>query len=246
MIALGIATGGGNILSYLNTTSVFITVGGAFLATLASNPWSHIRRSFSAIQIAFTRRKTDPIQTILTLLSFSEKARREGLLALEDDLEDVQDKFLQSAIRLVVDGAEPDLIKNIMTTELDSIDRRHESARKVFEDLAALSPAFGMIGTLIGLVVMMKNLGGDASAIGRGMAAALITTLYGSIMANAVFIPIAGKLERDNDMEMMMREMVIEGTLSIQAGDNPRILQQKLASYFPENIRRQINEHIGE
>ena len=129
---------------------------------------------------------------------------------------------------------------------MQDIDNRHQNGKALFSDLGDMAPAFGMIGTLIGLIVMMKNLGGDMTAIGRGMAAALLTTLYGAVLANSVYIPIGNKLEKINAAEITIKEIVVEGTLSIQSGDNPRILQQKLVSFFPPKVRDKISEQIGE
>jgi len=246
MVVFGIITGGGDPVSYLDIPSVIITIGGSFFATMTSHPLAATKKVIVLFKVAIRGISGDPAQTILTLLSFSEKARREGLLALEDDLEEVTDKFMKGGVQLVVDGTEPELVKNIMNAELEALDKRHNVYKKVLDDFASLCPAFGMIGTLIGLIVMMKSLGGDPSAIGRGMAAALLTTLYGAVLANGVFIPVANKLDKINQAEISMKEIVIEGTLSIQAGDNPRILQQKLTSYFAPDVRAKITEQIGE
>lgn len=246
MIVIGIFIGGGNPMNYFHLPSIVITIGGATFATIASNRMDNVKKFIDVIKTVFINRKIDPIQVILTLLSFSEKARREGLLALEDDLEEVNDTFFRFGIQLVIDGAEPELVKNIMSSELEALDTRHETMRKMLEDMAIFSPAFGMIGTLIGLIIMLKHIGGDPASIGRGMSAALLTTFYGAILANGIFVPISAKLQKNHTVEIMMREIIVEGTLSIQAGDNPRILQQKLMSYFPPDIRDKIDEQIGE
>jgi chemotaxis protein MotA len=180
------------------------------------------------------------------IVTFSEKARREGLLALEDDLDELEDDFLRKGIQLVVDGTDPEIIRNIMETELNNMQTRHEQGIKVFEDWGLFAPAFGMIGTLIGLIIMLQNLGGDQSAIGSGMSAALITTLYGAVFANSVLIPIANKLIYVNEQEILIREIMIEGTLSIQSGDNPRIVKEKLVSFLPPEIRAMVEEETGE
>lgn len=245
-IGFGILMGGGAIATYISVSSIFIVVGGAFGAVAAAHPLANLKKMIKVFVIAFSYKESDPSKTILTLISFSEKARREGLLALEDDLEETEDDFLRSGVQLVVDGTEPEVVKNIMEAELDSISNRHEDMIKIFEDMGLFCPAYGMIGTLIGLIVMMSNLGGDASAIGQGMAAALITTLYGSILANGIFIPIAKKLYQYNGQEMLMKSIIVEGTLSIQSGDNPRILQQKLVSYFSPDVRKTIKDQMGE
>ena len=246
MVIFGIITSGGDINLYLHLPSVLITFGGSVFATIGSNPMRNVKRLFAVIQTALRNQKHDPVETILVLLSFSEKARREGLLALEDDLDEVTDQFLKSGVQLVVDGTEPELVKSIMMAEINSLDARHNVLRKMIEDMATFAPAFGMTGTLIGLILMMRNLGGDPGAIGAGMAAALLTTLYGVVLANALFLPLHNKLDKNNDIEINMKEIVVEGALSIQAGDNPRILQRKLTSYFPLEVREKINEEIGE
>ena len=245
-ISFGIITGGGSLVAYIDIPSVLITIGGASMATVFANPLERTKRLITIMQVSFKNNDIDPIQTILTILSFSEKARREGLLALEDDLEEVSDQFLKSGVQLVVDGTEPELVKSIMSGELEALETRHNNYIGLIESLADLCPAFGMIGTLIGLIVMMNALGGDPSAIGAGMAAALLTTLYGAVLANGVFIPMTKKLSAANATEVSMREIVIEGVLSIQEGDNPRILEQKLTSYFPADVREKISEQIGE
>ena len=168
---------------------------------------------------------------ITTLVAFSEKARREGLLALEDDLDEGEDEFMRKGIQLVVDGTDPDIIKNILYTELNQVQARHSSNIKVIDDWSKLAPAFGMIGTLTGLIAMLANME-DSSAIGAGMAQALITTMYGSLMANLVLIPFKNKLVDLDDGETLVKELIIEGILSIQSGDNPRILEEKLIAFW--------------
>jgi chemotaxis protein MotA len=179
------------------------------------------------------------------IVTFSEKARREGLLALEDDLDELEDIFLRKGIQLVVDGTDPEIIRNIMETELNNMISRHQDGIKIFEDWGAFAPAFGMIGTLIGLILMLSNIE-DKSAIGPGMSTALITTLYGAFLANLVFLPIAAKLAFVDKQEVLLREIMIEGTLSIQSGDNPRIVKEKLVSFLTPEMRAQVDEETGE
>ena len=248
MMLIGILLEGTNLLFYLNITSIFITLGGSAFATAASNNFENLRNIPSLFRVVFFFEKIDPSQTILSLLSFSERARREGLLALEDDLEQipVNDIFLRTGIELIVDGTDPEVVKNILSAELSALDARHMQMKKIVDDMAYFCPSFGMIGTILGLVAMMRQLGGGVDAIGRGMGIALLTTLYGSILANAVFIPIANKLEKKNTIEVTLREIIVEGVLSIQAGDNPRILQRKLLSYLPPADRNEIESQTGE
>jgi chemotaxis protein MotA len=153
----------------------------------------------------------------------------------------VEDEFMRKGIQLVVDGTDPDIIKNILYTELNQLQERHETGIKVFDDWGKIAPAFGMIGTLAGLVAMLGNLE-DKSSIGSGMALALITTMYGAIFANLVFIPIKNKLEDRDKEETRSKEIIIEGILSIQSGDNPRILLEKLVSFLPPKQRDAIRQ----
>jgi chemotaxis protein MotA len=178
---------------------------------------------------------------IARLVAFSEKARREGLLALEDDLEEVEDDFLRKGIQLVVDGTDPEIIKSILNTELSKIQERHEAGIKLFDDWGKFAPAWGMTGTLIGLIGMLANIE-DQAAIGSGMATALITTLYGVIIANLIMIPIKNKLTDRDVSETLVKEIMIEGILSIQSGDNPRILEEKLLSYMTPARREAVRQ----
>ncbi len=241
IVGIVVAGGVGGLFSFISISSVFITVGGSFAAIMVSNT---LPKTLGLMKVAMNAIRTKPLEAgriISMIVTFSEKARREGLLALEDDLDELEDDFLRKGIQLVVDGTDPEIIRNIMETELNNMQARHQEGIKIFEDWGALAPAFGMIGTLIGLILMLANIE-DKSAIGPGMSTALITTLYGAILANLVFIPIANKLSYVNNQEILMREIMIEGTLSIQSGDNPRIVKEKLISFLPPEIRAQVEE----
>jgi chemotaxis protein MotA len=176
-------------------------------------------------------------------MGMSEKARREGLLALEEELEDLDDEYMKKGLRLVVDGTDAEVIRNLMENELSQIQNRHAAKISAVNMWAGLAPGLGMLGTVIGLIGMLKNLE-DKSTVGPNMAVALITTLYGSIMANLVFIPVAGKLKSKDDAETLIKEMQIEGVLSIQAGDNPRILAMKLLSYLEPTDRKVVEAEV--
>ena len=247
VIIVGIVvTGGvGGLFGFISIASVFITIGGSFAAIMVSNTMA---KTLGLMKVAMNAIRAKPIETgrvIAMIVTFSEKARREGLLALEDDLDELEDDFLRKGIQLVVDGTDPEIIRNIMETELNHMINRHQEGIKIFEDWGTLAPAFGMTGTLIGLILMLANIE-DKSAIGPGMSTALITTLYGVILANLVFIPIANKLTYVNNQEILLREIMIEGTLSIQSGDNPRIVKEKLVSYLTPEVRAQVEEEAGE
>lgn len=228
------------LYKWINLPSILITVGGHFSSFFIAFP---LRKILTLLQVGgkvFNEPKIDYIQLIETLVEKSEKARRDGLLALDDETEDLPDEFLRNGIRLVVDGTEPELVKDIMGDELSKLEERHMRSRDMFDLLAIFAPAFGLIGTLIGLIGMLSQLGGDKTAIGIGMSTALITTLYGSFLANFIYIPISKKLENRSNDEILEKEIMLEGTLSIQSGENPRILRQKLASFLPPSVREQV------
>jgi len=176
---------------------------------------------------------------IVDLVYYAEHARREGLLSLEDSLDNMDNDFMRKGIQLVVDGTDPDIIKNILYTELNQIQDRHQDGINLFAFWGAIAPAYGMIGTLIGLIAMLADLD-NSSAIAQGMATALITTMYGTIMANIFMLPIRQKLVDRSKYETRSKEIIIEGILSIQAGDNPRILMEKLLSFLPPGEREPV------
>jgi chemotaxis protein MotA len=243
VLSLGVITAGLNPLSIIDIPSVLITIGGGVAGTILSSPWETTLGMGKVTRKIFFVTKFDTTNLITTLVSFSEKARREGLLALEDDVNELPDEFLKKGIQLVVDGTDPELVRNIMETEMGNIAGRHANGRGWWDTLGSLAPGFGMLGTLIGLIAMLQNLGsGDTSAIGVGMAAALITTLYGSFVANMIAIPFVKKLTRRSEDELAMKQIMIEGTLSIQSGDNPRIVKEKLSSFLSPTERTVLKD----
>jgi chemotaxis protein MotA len=187
----------------------------------------------------------NPKELIVTLVSFSEKARREGLLALEDDLDELEDPFMRKGLQLVVDGTDPELVRNVMEREVDQMAERHDTNKKMFDEGAAYAPAFGMIGTLVGLVMMLLNLE-DRSSVGPYLALAILTTLYGAFIANILYTPVGTRLDQMTSYEIVIKSIIVEGTLSIQSGDNPRIVKDKLISFLPPNEREAINEEVGD
>ena len=216
---------------FLSLESIMIVVGGTLAGTMISYSWEKLAKLPSLIRVIFSRSTMESDEIIDLLVGFAEKARREGLLALEQDVMEVEDDFLQKGIQLVVDGTDPELVRNILETKLTFLEERHREGQGILKKMGQLSPAFGMIGTLIGLVQMLTDLD-DPDEIGQGMATALITTLYGAMMANLLFIPMAGKLESSSQEEVLMKEVMIEGILSIQAGENPRIVEEKLTAFL--------------
>lgn len=230
---------GGTAGAFWDVKSLLITFGGTFAAALVSLPMRQLLEAGRVMRKAFRARDGHPLETIASLVRFAERARREGLLALEADADQQEDPFLKKGLQLVVDGSDPELVRDILQTELAFLEDRHKTGAQLFDTLGALAPAFGMIGTIIGLIQMLRNLD-DPSSIGSGMATALLTTFYGALAANLVFIPIAGKLRNRSQSEILMKEVILEGILSIQAGDNPRIVEEKLKVFLAPKLRRPV------
>ena len=229
-IALG-QDGIAGISYFLDAPSAMITFGGAFAAIFAGNSISGFIGGLKSCKIAFKSTSDDTGAIIQKIIDLSNVARKEGLLALEDAASGLDDLFLQKGVMLIVDGTDPDLVRGIMETEMVSIDDRHRGNIGFWEDVGAMGPAWGMIGTLVGLVMMLYHME-DASTIGPAMAVALITTFYGSVLANMVCTPFASKMKSINNSEMKSKEIIIEGLLSIQAGENPRVIEEKLKSFL--------------
>jgi len=235
---------GGNVLLFVNLPSVILVMGGTIAATLINFPLSDVLSVFNSAKNSFIHRAESAEHLIEKLVEFATVARREGILALESHAEDVGNDFLQRSVQLAVDGTAPELIKDILTTEIAFMEDRHAMGQGILNAMALFAPAFGMIGTLIGLIQMLATLD-DPSKIGAGMAVALITTLYGALMANMFFLPLAGKLKVRTSMELLQKEVIIEGVLSIQSGDNPRVVEQKLKAFVSPVIRGRINVGRG-
>lgn len=222
---------GASLPYYIDVPSVLIVGGGVVATTLICYPFSQVMSVLSVVKKAFITKPMLPSESIAQLVHFAERARREGILSLENALHDVDDPFLRSGIRLAVDGVEPEIIRSILETELSFIEARHRRGQSIFLSIGTYAPAYGMIGTLIGLVAMLRNLE-DPAKIGPGMAVAILTTLYGSLVANLVALPIANKLKERSADEILLKEIAIEGIMSIQSGDNPRIVEQKLLVFL--------------
>jgi chemotaxis protein MotA len=237
LLLWGMAGGGAGLALFVNIPSLAIVVGGGLAAVMVCFPMPQVVGAMKVVKNAFMPQHLDTSNIVGTIVSFAEKARREGLLTLEEDAAALNNEFLQKAIQLVVDGTDPELVRDILEIELAFLEDRHKLGRDIFEQLGSFFPAFGMIGTLIGLIAMLANLD-DPSTIGGGMAVALITTFYGAILANFIALPIAKKLSVRSSEEVLMRQVIVEGVLSIQNGENPRIVHEKLKAFFPPSMRR--------
>lgn len=246
MVVFGILSSGGNIVEdFMDFPSVIITIGGSLAGTLASHKLADFIGGLKSIGLAMKEPSVgDASEVISNIINLSNISRKEGLLALEEATHDMDDEFLKKGINLVVDGTDPDLVRGILETDLINLEARHKKVIGFWEKWAELGPAWGMIGTLIGLVNMLKNLT-DSSTIGPNMAVALLTTLYGSLIANWLAGPTAAKLKVNNDMEIMMREITVEGLLSIQAGENPRVIEEKLKSFLAPSDRDNAGSEDG-
>ena len=230
---------GGNVAIFINVQSIVLVIGGTIAATLINFPLSELVSVLVVTKNAFIEKGSNAEGIIQKLVEFATVARREGILALESHASDAGDEFLQKSVQLAIDGRAPELIKDILTTEIAFMEDRHVMGQSVLNAMATFAPAFGMIGTLIGLVTMLATMD-DPSTIGAGMAIALLTTLYGAILANLILLPCVGKLKVKTSTELLQKEVVIEGILSIQSGDNPRVVEQKLKAFISPAARERI------
>ena len=236
LVIVAMASGGG-LAWFLDGPSAMIVFGGTFGAILINYPIAEIL-SVSKVAKNVFRGKTQQTSTVINqLVEMSKLSRREGIIALQKMITQNKDPFMMKAVNLVVDGVEPTHISEILQTELDFIGERHRLGAEIFTTMGNFAPAMGLVGTLIGLVQMLKQMN-NPSTIGPAMAVALITTFYGVVLANLVFLPIAGKLRTKSSQELLLKQLIINGILSIQSGDNPRVLEQKLHSYIAPGERR--------
>jgi len=227
---------GGGINLFINIPALMIVIGGTLGATMINYPLREVVGVFKIAKNALQTKKISISELITTFIRLSHISRKEGILALENEIKAVRDGFFVKGVQLSIDGLEPEQIRDILETEVEFTISRHQLGAEIFLTMGTFSPALGMIGTLIGLVQMLQTLD-DPSKIGPAMAVALLTTFYGSIMANIVCLPIAGKLRTRSKEEVLSKEMTIQGILSLASGDNPRILEQKLKAFMPANQR---------
>lgn len=221
----------GSLKSFIELSSIFIVFGGTIASTIVAYRGKSLKLLTTIYKKAFYKVDIDLNQDIEMIINIANVARREGLLALEDTMENVDNAFLKKGIMLIVDGTDTELIKTILETEVYFITSRHAEGQAMVQSMATFAPAYGMIGTLIGLIVMLKGLD-NPDTLGPGMSTALVTTFYGVVLANLVFTPIAKKLKAQSELEKLQKELYIEGLLSIQEGENPRIIRDKLTAFI--------------
>jgi chemotaxis protein MotA len=232
---------GGSLSGFIDPPSVAVVVGGTMGALLISFPLPKFLSMINIFKKTFLFTLEEPNVVIGKMVGYAERARREGMLALEEDSENETDEFLRKGLRLAVDGTDPQLLEKILETDVEQIENRHSEGAKILSTGGTFAPAFGMIGTLIGLVNMLSSLE-DPTQIGAGMATALITTFYGAVLANSFFLPLSSKLETRSNEEMVIKNMIIEGIMAIQSGDSPRIVEEKLKSFLSPTMRRKLDE----
>ena len=245
-LVISIIIGEGEIMSYVHLPSAFITIGGGICSTLISFRLKDLIGVLKVTKKIFTDKVSSAHETIAMLVKLSEKTRREGLLSIEPELEQMEDPFIKQSLQLVVDGIESETIKDFMDTEIENMQSRHNKGQSIFTMMGNIFPAWGMIGTLLGLINLLLKLE-DPAQIGPSMSVALVTTFYGSILANFICIPIAGKLKMKSDEEVHQKEMIAEAVISIQAGENPKMLEQKLKIFLtPEEREKDIRQKEAE
>ena len=236
LIVGSIIIGGGVITAFIDPASVMVVVGGAIAAVMIAFPLKNFLSIFAVAMKAFLY-KIDSVSEIITqLVSLAETARKDGLLALESRVGEIENQFIVLGIQMAIDGTRPEVMEDILRTELDAVATRHRDGKALLDQAGRFAPAFGMIGTLIGLIIMLGDMS-DPSKIGAGMAVALLTTLYGAIVSNAIFLPLAEKLGFTNKQELLAMEIIVRGIMAIQAGENPRVIEQKLNTFIPPKQR---------
>ncbi|MEW4413952.1 motility protein A [Clostridium sp. AN503] len=226
-----------NLKAFLDVPSIAITIGGTVGVMMISFPAGAFKKIGKHLKILFKPYKFDPEQSISQIVELATEARMKGLLSLEDKLNEIDEPFLHNSLLLVVDSVDSEKVRQVMVTELDQLDERHALDRRFYEKAASYAPAFGMIGTLVGLILMLGNMA-DVDALAKGMAVALITTLYGSLFANIVCLPIASKLKARHDEEFLCKQLVMEGVLAIQEGENPKFIEEKLYKLLPASSKK--------
>ncbi len=232
---------GGSPGAYVDIPSVLIVIGGAIASTLIAIPMARIKNVVGVVRKTLMHKSASPQKLIDDLVSYAEIARRDGILSLESYCKDIEDPFIVRGIQMAVDGTDPELIEQILNTELDNLADRHSEGKAIFDMMGKYAPAFGMIGTLVGLIAMLANMS-DPSNIGAGMAVALITTLYGAMLSNMVLLPMADKLAKRSAEEILLKTIIIKGVMAIQSGDNPRVVEQKLKTFLPPSQRNESAE----
>lgn len=236
VVSIAIAPGA-STKAFIDYPSIVMVIGGAIAATLTAMPLRDVLKIGAVVKKLFLNKTDDVTALIQQIVSLAETARRDGLLALENRLSEITDPFIVLGVQMAVDGTRPEVMEDILRTEMDAVAARHQTGKLIFDQIGKFAPAFGMIGTLVGLIIMLGNMS-DPNAIGPGMAVALLTTLYGATVANVVALPAAEKLAYLSRQEQIRMEIIVRGIMAIQAGENPRVIEQKLSTFVPPKVRK--------
>ena len=235
-IALGATMEGSNVAAVLNPTALLIVLGGTFGATMAGTSFDAVKNIPMMYKKAFASDPPDLNAQVVELVGYAEKARRDGLLALEETARSIEDPFLRKGIELAVDGTDPEELRDILEADIQATRSEHALGVKLFGDMGGYAPTLGIIGTVLGLVHVLGNLD-DPSKLGPLIAGAFVATLWGVMSANVLWLPISKKLKRISEIELHRMDMLLEGIMAIQAGSNPRVIEQKLISFLPAKER---------
>jgi len=234
-----------DIKNFIDPASAMIVIGGGIASVMVATPLARFLKTGKFFTKALMHKEQSAQKLIDDLVGYAEIARRDGILSLESATQEADDPFIVQGIQMAVDGTDPELIEDIMNNEIEAIAERHSHGKAIFDSLGKYAPAYGMIGTLVGLVIMLLNMS-NPDSIGPAMAVALITTLYGSMVANMFALPIADKLASRSEEEIVFKTIIVKGVMSIQSGDNPRIVEQKLKTFLPPGMRGMSDEQSEE
>lgn len=242
LLALGIAEGENGfkfdqLMNFWSLSSLLIVLGGTLAATVAGNPVKRLLQFPKHIAIVFNQKKFNPAAVIDDIVEFAQIARKNGLLALEEKANQLTEPFFKKGIMLIVDGNDADKVRNILESDIEELVSRHDNVISMYERASSAAPAFGMVGTLIGLINMLQGMSldaGESSSIGQDMGVALITTMYGVVLANLIFNPIACNLRVRDEEEYLCRQLIVEGITAIQSGENPKFIRERLMGFLEQ------------
>ena len=250
IIIIGILNSGGKLFWFISFNSILIVVGGTLAATMVNLPLKAVKNLFNILKNVFKGEDYDYVGIINEIVEKAQKARKDGLLSLEADLSNMREGFFKNGIELAINERESSRLRTFLNLEMNNITSRHIAGQELFLYMGSYAPAFGMLGTVLGLIVMMNNFAGGSEEISAtydvsekfaqllsGMGLALITTFYGVFMANMIFLPIGGKLKRKSENEMMLKNIVVEGIISIHAREHPLLIKEKLMTFVPHSLR---------
>jgi chemotaxis protein MotA len=236
---------GGSVAVLINIPAIILVFGGTFAVVAASFSMKEAMSVFKLVKVCMKERPDNRVGLIKTIVLFSEKARREGLLVLEEDAKHLEEPFLRKGVQLVVDGTDPELVKDILDTDLEAMETRHGTNEQIFRQAGGFAPTLGILGTVLGLVHVLENLDQPAT-LGPAISGAFLATFFGVFTANIFWLPLANALKKRTEQETEERMLIIEGVLSIQSGDNPRIVAEKLKSFVPPELRGEVDGEEAE